>query len=29
MLLMNTKSGIFIRGYTTRENNAFGIYSVK
>ena len=27
--LINTKSGIFTRGEATRENTAFGVYSVK
>ena len=27
--LMNTKSGIFTRGFATRENTAFGVHSVK
>ena len=27
--LMNTKSGIFTRGFATRENTAFIVYSVK
>ena len=27
--LMNTKSGIFTRGFTTRENTAFGVHSMK
>ena len=26
---MNTKSGIFTRGFATRENAAFGIHSMK
>ena len=27
--LMNTKSGIFTRGFATRENTAFVVHSVK
>ena len=27
--LMNTKTGIFSRGFTTHENTAFGVYSMK
>ena len=27
--LMNTISGIFTRGFATRENTAFGVHSVK
>ena len=27
--LMNTKSGIFTRGFATRENTAFGVHSMK
>ena len=27
--LMNIKSGIFTRGFATRKNSAFGVYSVK
>ena len=27
--LMNTKSGIFTRGFATHENTAFGVHSVK
>ena len=27
--LMNTKCGIFIRGFATRENTAFVVHSVK
>ena len=27
--LMDTKSGIFIRRFATRENNVFGVHSVK
>ena len=29
ILLMNTKTGIFSRGFTTHENTAFGVYSMK
>ena len=29
VLLMNSMSGIFTRGYATRKRNAFGVHSVK
>ena len=27
--LMNTKGGIFTRGFATRKNTAFGVHSMK
>ena len=29
ILLMNTKSAIFTRGFATHETTAFGVHSVK